>query len=290
MTAFAIALKRLVKSEMPAVVVTVVTAKGSTPRNAGTVMAVTRMDHFGTIGGGQLEWMAIDHARRFLAGKSNDRRMALPLGPEIGQCCGGQVELAFEFLTTQNANAIVDAGELACAVAPHVLIFGAGHTGRALAEALKRLPLVTTLIDTRTEELARAPQDVRTVLTALPEAEVRSAPAGSAFVVLTHDHALDFLITREALMRVDAAYVGLIGSRTKRVSFERWARSEGGGAPDCGRLTSPIGGKTVRDKRPEVIAALTAAEILTALIGKQSNSETHKSGLGAHHEYFTTAS
>ena len=123
-----------------------------------------------------------------------------------------------------------------------------------------RVPQVR-LIDQRTAELALAP-GVPGELTPLPEAEVRRAPPGSAYVILTHDHALDFLIAAEALARGDAAYVGMIGSATKRATFSRFARSRGI-AP--GPLTCPIGG-TVRDKRPEVIAAFTAAEIMATLL------------------------
>jgi xanthine dehydrogenase accessory factor len=93
---------------------------------------------------------------------------------------------------------------------------------------------------------------------------VRNARPGSAFVILTHDHALDFLIAREALARGDAAYVGMVGSATKRAAFARWCRRANDDAPDPGRLVCPIGAAGRPDKRPDVIAAFTAAEILAA--------------------------
>ena len=84
--------------------------------------------------------------------------------------------------------------------------------------------------------------------------------------MLTHDHALDFLIVAEALRRKDAAYVGMIGSKTKKATFRSWyLKSAGGNDADFARLVSPIGGDAVKDKRPAVIAALAAAEIMTAL-------------------------
>jgi len=85
-------------------------------------------------------------------------------------------------------------------------------------------------------------------------------------VVLTHDHALDFLITKEALARNDAAYVGMIGSKTKKATFHSWFIKQGGSEGDFERLVSPIGGEYVRDKRPEVIATLTSAEITKAML------------------------
>ncbi len=154
--------------------------------------------------------------------------------------------------------------EAAFATAPHVLVFGAGHVGRALAAALALLPLRARLIDPRDEELARATGAVERVHTALPEAEVAHVPPGSAFVVMTHEHSLDFLIVAEALARGDAAYVGMIGSKTKRVSFERWCRAEGRDlATDP--LVCPVGAEGRGDKRPEVIAAFVAAEIVSRI-------------------------
>jgi xanthine dehydrogenase accessory factor len=109
----------------------------------------------------------------------------------------------------------------------------------------------------------------------MPEALVRDMPAGAAVVILTHDHALDFLIAREALARMDLAYTGMIGSATKRATFANWLSREGGGERSLlDRLTLPIGGSAVRDKRPEVIAAMTAAEILTALEAYRQSSNS----------------
>ena len=225
-------------------------ARGSTPREEGAEMMVGPEAVTGTIGGGQLEYLAIDRARQMLARGEDSAVMDIPLGPEIGQCCGGRVELTLDREAASPA-----------APRPSVLIFGAGHVGRALARAMLPLPVQVRLIDQRAAELALAPE-VPGELTPLPEAEVRRAAPGSAYVILTHDHALDFLIAAEALARGDAAYVGMIGSATKRATFSRFARSRGI-AP--GPLTCPIGG-TVRDKRPEVIAAFTAAEIMATLL------------------------
>ena len=232
--------------------VRVVRVWGSTPREAGAEMFVGRDDVEGTIGGGQLEYLAIDRARRMIAQGERQAMLAVALGPDIGQCCGGKVELSFD----RERPAPREAG-------PPVLVFGAGHVGRALARALKSLPLACRLIDTRAAELALADPDIPTTLSALPETEIRAAPAGSAYVILTHDHALDFLLAAEALQRKDAAYVGMIGSRTKRATFAHYAARE---RVDIGALVCPIAAGFPRDKRPEVIAAFAAAEILARMI------------------------
>lgn len=248
-----------------AVLVEVTAALGSTPREAGTFMVVARATVLGTIGGGQLEFLAIAHARKVLDALDAGASLDIPLGPELGQCCGGRVTLAFRRVDETVAQEIAERVETDYAARPHVYVFGAGHVGTALARALALLPYRTVVVDTRAEAIAGVTSDVETAHVALPEAVVRQAPAGAAFVVLTHEHGLDFLIAREALMRGDAAYVGMIGSRTKKATFRSWLRDEGHDTALLDGLTTPIGGTRVKDKRPEMIAALTAAEIVGAL-------------------------
>ena len=252
----------------PAMLVRVEGAKGSTPREAGAWMLVGARRTVGSIGGGQLEYMAIDAARALMARGGLRQVLDVPLGPEIGQCCGGRTQVtlvAAEGPTLERLRRLV-ARERAALPVVHIL--GAGHVGRALAACLALLPVRAVLVDGREDELAMAPATVERVLTPLPEEVVRRAPAGSAFVVMTHDHALDFLVTREALARGDAAYVGMIGSRTKLVSFRRWLRAAGPvetGPVETGTLVCPIGAAGRPDKRPEVIAAFVAAEIVQAM-------------------------
>ena len=232
--------------------VRIIRARGSTPREEGAEMMVGPNTVTGTIGGGQLEYLAIDRARMMLAKGETQARMDVPLGPDIGQCCGGRVELALD-----RAAATVPVP------GPAILIFGAGHVGRALARALLPLPFAPRLIDQRAAELSLAAPGVPTTLTPLPEAELRAAPPGASVVIVTHDHALDFLLGIEALARPDAPYIGMVGSRTKRATFDRFARSHGA---DPARLVCPIAAGFPRDKHPEVIAAFTAAEIAARLL------------------------
>ncbi|MBZ9857681.1 xanthine dehydrogenase accessory protein XdhC [Mesorhizobium sp. CA13] len=267
--------------------------KGSTPREKGAFMLVSQAAISGTIGGGQLEYMAIDKARQMLGGEAafaGSRTTAsdppkkgegeetrpdtgvildVALGPEIGQCCGGRVEVSIRLVDATLAQELISAAEVEQAALPYVYIFGGGHVGQALASALALLPVRAVVIETRADALEGMPQAVETRLTPMPEAEVRNAPAGSAFAILTHDHALDFLIVAEALKRGDTAYVGMIGSRTKKATFRNWfLKSTEGNEAEFARLVSPIGGDAVKDKRPPVIAALAAAEIMTALVNR----------------------
>lgn len=247
------------------VLVEIAEAKGSTPREEGAVMLVAEHAAWGTIGGGQLEFMAIDNARAMLAG-GGEVRMNVPLGPEIGQCCGGRTLISFRPVTPPVAAELQRRLAKEDHARPAVFLFGAGHVGLALARALVPLPLSVTVVETRAEALRDLPVEVTARHAAMPEALVAGIPAGGAAVILTHDHALDFLIAREALARPDLAYVGMIGSATKRATFAAWARREGMAPEISGRLVLPIGGSVVKDKRPEVIAAMVAAELLATLL------------------------
>lgn len=245
------------------VLVRVIEAKGSTPRNIDAWMLVSADRSFGTIGGGRLELEAIERARNVLAGATADK-MALPLGPAIGQCCGGHVTLSFEIIPPARFGEVEAMLKTEDASDPEVWLFGGGHVGRALAHALLLLPVRVHVAETRQEELDLTPAGAERHLTALPESLVPAIAPGSAVIVLTHDHALDFLIVSAALARDDLAQIGMIGSDTKRTTFEHQFIREGGDKARLSKLVCPIGRK-IADKRPEVIAATVAADIIAAL-------------------------
>lgn len=251
--------------ENPSILIEIESTKGSAPREAGTFMLVSKDLIWRTIGGGQFEYMAIDHARAMLARKTDVDSMDIPLGPEIGQCCGGRTLLRFTPVSEEIADAVKARLAQDDQSRPAVVIFGAGHVGKALAQALSLLPLSVTLIETRADELEGLPTTVSSKLTAMPEGFVKDIPAGGAAIIVTHDHALDFLIAKEALARSDLSYVGMIGSKTKRATLAHWLEREGAPRSALERLVLPIGGQVVKDKRPAVIAALVAAEVLHAL-------------------------
>ena len=261
----ALEVEHLLAADEAVILVTVAAARGSTPRAEGTRMAVARIAIFGTIGGGRLEWEAIARARDMIAaGKASDR-IELPLGPAVGQCCGGHVVLNLNRADEATVAELVRQEARERQAEPQVVVFGAGHVGKALIRALAPLPLRVLWSDTRAQEFPPAVGDRVQVDLSDPVEIARGAERGAAAVVMTHSHALDFTITELALGRGDLAYVGLIGSRTKRRRFERWFIARDGDSALLDRLVSPIGDLGVSDKRPEVIAALVTAEILQAL-------------------------
>lgn len=269
MTLTAQSLARFLAAHPATIVAEITAVRGSTPREAGTFMLISPEALVGTIGGGALEYMVIDRARQVLRSGEAGDRLDIPLGPAIGQCCGGRVELSLRRMDDGEAARLAARLEREAEARPHVFLFGAGHVGHALARALSPLPVHVHVVDTRPDELAGLPDTIEAMVSPMPEAVVRSAPQGSAYVILTHDHALDFMIAFEALKRADCPYAGMVGSRTKRAKFARWYLAEGGDPAALERLVLPIGGAAfphgLGDKRPEVIAALAAAEILVQI-------------------------
>ena len=247
----------------PAVLVEVTEALGSAPREAGTRMLVSAARCAGTIGGGHLELKAIERARRMLVSGSRAPQTAhYPLGPALGQCCGGAVTLVF---------APLDASALAAwpkdAPRFHLQLYGAGHVGRAIVQALAPLHVRVDWIDERDEEFppdATLPAHTRKVCVDAIEGEVAEAPRGAFYLVLTHRHDLDLRISEAILARGDFGYFGLIGSKTKRMRFIHRFEQRGLPAEAVSRMTCPIGVPGIAGKEPEVIAAAVVAQLLQA--------------------------
>jgi len=253
------AVYRLRQTQMPAVLVTVDSIVGSTPREAGARMIVTAEGLYGTIGGGNLEYQACGIARDQIELGEADGLRRFPLGAGLGQCCGGLVNLMFERLGADS-----DWLELAReADLIELFLFGAGHVGSAVVRALRDLPLRVHWIDTRDGMLPdEPPAGVDAICTDTPEAEIDSAPANSYFLVMTHDHALDQRLCEQILARDDFTYFGLIGSRAKRRNFETRMRRRGIDARKFARMNCPIGIGGISSKQPAQIAISVAAEIL----------------------------
>ncbi len=244
----------------PAVLVEVSEALGSAPREAGTRMLVSAVRCAGTVGGGHLELKAIERARRMLAGETVAPSAHYPLGPALGQCCGGAVTLAFTPLDAKVLGAWSK-------TAPrfHLQLYGAGHVGRAIVQALAPLNVVIDWIDERDAEFppdAELPPQVRKLCVDTIEAEVRHAPRGAYYLVLTHQHDLDLRIGEAILERGDFAFFGLIGSKTKRNRFMHRYEERGIPFETIARLTCPIGLPGIEGKEPEVIAAAVVAQLL----------------------------
>lgn len=157
-------LTELREKETPCVLITVVEAEGSTPREAGTKMVATESELFGTIGGGNLEHEAVQQARKLLQNAADTSKMSrFPLGPALAQCCGGSVTVLLEPFVQRHKK---------------LLLFGAGHVGKAVVEVLDSLPVRIKWIDERAAEFPRhIPDGVEKIVTSAPVAELRESDA-----------------------------------------------------------------------------------------------------------------
>ena len=251
-------------AQQPAVWVTVDATLGSVPRDAGSWMAVFAGDTMGTIGGGQVEFQAIAEARRRLSGTQGEALLRYPLGPSLGQCCGGVMSLRFERVDTFDVAAMRQ--RLRQKLQP-VALFGGGHVGRALIEVLGKLPFAVTWIDSRDEVF---PASVAGNVVCEHSDPVHAAVAGlaphSQVLVMSFSHAEDLDVVAACLRRRraehDLPYIGLIGSRTKWATFRHRLEQRGFSPAELDGVTSPIGVAGVVGKEPQVIAVAVAAQLL----------------------------
>ncbi|MCQ6256814.1 xanthine dehydrogenase accessory protein XdhC [Pseudomonas sp. Q11] len=233
----------------PCVLVTIIEELGSTPRNAGSKMVISTSQTFDTIGGGHLEYKAMELARQMLAsGQQSTHLERFSLGASLGQCCGGVTVLLFEPMGQVQAQ---------------IAVFGAGHVGRALVPLLASLPCKVRWIDSREAEFPEhLPHGVRKIVSEEPLDEIDELPAGSYCIVMTHNHQLDLELSAAILKRNDFAYFGLIGSKTKRVKFEHRLRDRGFDSSTLQRMRCPMGIGDVKGKLPVEIAISIAGEII----------------------------
>jgi xanthine dehydrogenase accessory factor len=260
-------LERLTAARTPCVIVTVLSVRGHAPREPGAKMIVTLEEVWGTIGGGNLEAMAIERARGKLeTGDIELSRFVQRLTPEDSlygvQCCGGEVEVLLEVVQPAR---------------PVIAIFGVGHVGLALAKIMALFSVELWLVDSRADML----EAVRLERVSLEEARVRvflepvldgiasSLPPGSHALVMTHDHAEDLHVLNALVSRDDLGFVGLIGSSAKWTRFKRKLLEAGISDAALARVTTPIGLAGVSGKAPEAIAVAVAAQLVGVLNGSR---------------------
>jgi len=156
-----------------------------------------------------------------------------------------------------------------------LILFGAGHVGKALIRALESLPFEVTWVDSRVDAFPEVlPANVRSLSPANPPEVLLRAPANSLVVVMTHSHALDLELTAAALARPSFPFVGLIGSGSKCARFRRRLRDFGITSQATDRLTCPIGIEGIRGKEPAVIAASVTAQLLTIAYAPTDDAST----------------
>ena len=232
--------------------VVVTDMQGSVPRDAGARMIVREGKlEWGTIGGGNLEKLAIEHATSLLESREpRSESVSYPLAEKTGQCCGGNVTLFYETYAWQR---------------PQLCVFGAGHVGQAIGGLADYLSMDVKLIDGREEgEIQpRIPAERPFELLCIdaPEGEIDAIPENAYVLIMTHSHALDLEVLIAALKRGTFPYLGLIGSDRKWKRFKKQLAARGISEEQIGTVRCPIGATHV-SKLPSAIAISTAAELL----------------------------
>jgi xanthine dehydrogenase accessory factor len=265
------------------VLVTVTKVRGHAPRDAGAKMVVGADHTWGSVGGGNLEEVAVQRAREMIAElivggtvvpETQESRLNEHARNRHGrQCCGGEVTLLLEPLPAR----------------PVIAVFGVGHVGYELARILSRLEVQLHLVDSRADQLDQlrladvtdGPADVTVHHALLGEQVLEMLPRGAHVLIMTHDHAEDFALCDAALRMPDSPHgglgsIGLIGSSAKWTSFRRKLAAEGHPADVIDRITSPIGLPAVRSKDPAMIAIGVATELVLKI---QAAADRH-AGIG----------
>ncbi|WP_227368352.1 xanthine dehydrogenase accessory protein XdhC [Halomonas sp. M20] len=246
------ALHRLQEAALPHALASVVGTAGSVPREPGTKMVITPEGIYDTLGGGTFEYQVIEAARQALNHEESGPRLeAFALGARSGQCCGGYVHVLIELFSSAEMN---------------IALFGAGHVGQELTKLMAPLPWRVLWFDSREDafpDWAQNQARLQCRFNQDSESAVRSLPANTHALIMTHDHAEDRELIDALLQRGDCATIGLIGSVSKWASFQRPLREAGHTQDVLDRVRCPIGIAGAKGKRPYEIALAVCAELLT---------------------------
>jgi xanthine dehydrogenase accessory factor len=238
------------------VIATVVAYAGSVPRDTGSKMVISDTSQFDTIGGGNLEYQVIQMARDGLKNQTQHLHIErFALSADLGQCCGGAVQILFEYFLTQT---------------PTVAIFGAGHVSIALSNILSKLPCHVNVIDNRADWISKLNQTnsndpihrIETHCLADPTSMITSLPDNTYIVIMTQDHGLDFELARHCLEEQRFPYVGMIGSEGKNQRFRYRLHEQLSNSSLLDQFTCPIGLSNIKGKLPMQVAISVAAQFI----------------------------
>ncbi|WP_222937504.1 xanthine dehydrogenase accessory protein XdhC [Spartinivicinus ruber] len=245
------------------VLVTLLVTRGSTPRDAGTKMVISADATYDTIGGGHLEYQVIATAQKMLTEQQPQQHLAyFPLGPSLGQCCGGSTIVLFEQFSANQVN---------------IMLFGAGHVGQALVSILSELPCHVSWVDSRQAQFpSTIPSNVTTITSEYPADEVNLMPENSYYLIMTHSHQQDFDICEAILKLNHFGYLGLIGSKSKRQRFKQRLTLKNFTDKIISRIHCPMGLDEVPGKRPMEVAVSIAGKVINHYQQNQSNEEALK--------------
>jgi len=250
--------------------VKIINVKGSAPTKVNDIMLVSLDGIYGTIGGGNLEYLIVEEAKNILKSKIKTKILSIPLGPGIGQCCGGYVQIKLSL--HKNSSDALKNENLNRDKSSNLYIFGAGHIGQALITKLININFNTFLIDSREDFLKMTNiNNINYLLSKKPWEIVARLKDKSFFVVLTHSHDYDLKILNEVLKK-DFIFLGLIGSKTKKNRFFKRLTDNGHHKSLVENIECPIGINIGNSKDPDEIAF----SIITRIISIKNNLKVIK--------------
>ena len=267
--------EHFIKTEKDIALIELITVKGSSPREVGAWMLVSPQKCLNTIGGGVLEFSMIAEAKKMMEDRSVDKlSFKSNLNPKFDQCCGGVVSCQISTVTKSTMKMIEKRIKNEISKYKSLYLFGAGHVGKSVIKLGLNLPLKITVTDSRLD-LVKGLQNqfrdyvdtIKFNVDAIPERIIKSSPENSAYLVMTHSHATDFSLIEEILSLKKIGYVGMIGSKSKKISLQKYLKRKNISDNTADLVKCPIGRpiKFSGRKSPEVIAALTISDILESL-------------------------
>ena len=243
--------KELIKAQ-------IINTEGSVPSEIGNYMVITKQDIFGTIGGGNLEYLVINKSKELLNNKiKKSKILSIPLGPGIGQCCGGYVQI--QLTHHENAEKIIENSKRN----NNLFIFGAGHIGQALCSKSLDLKFNVHLIDSRKNFLLMNEyEDIKYIFAKNPWNLIKNLQKNSYYIILTHSHDFDFKIINEILLYDSFTFIGLIGSKTKKNRFSNRLKNNGHNQSLIDLIQCPVGLNIEHSKDPNEIAISIIAKLI----------------------------
>jgi xanthine dehydrogenase accessory factor len=244
-------IEKVRRTNQPAALVTVISTKGSVPRETGAKMLVYGDGKiYGTIGGSAVEAIVIEEAQQSIRdGKHRKIRHDLMDKDknDTGMICGGEMEFFIEPV----------------AAAPHLLIFGGGHVALHLAQLASRVGFMYTIIEDRPEFATKERfPDAREIIILRPEEigdKIAFSPQDYAAIV-TRSHELDYIALKQVLAS-ELKYIGLIASKIKKKDIFERLTTEGHTDKKLKQIHSPIG-IDIAAQTPEEIAVSIVAELI----------------------------
>lgn len=227
---------------------TVVAHGGSSPRKAGAKMLIrTDGSSCGSVGGGRVEKETIDAAQQALT-SGEPRLLEFILTEEHGFACGGSMTVFVE----------------PCGQRPLLVLFGAGHVGRAIAPLANGCGFRVVVVDERPDCAVQGllPGADRILCCAVPAAfEQLHFTRETAVIIATPGHLSDFAAVRGCLA-TEAGFIGLLGSRRKREALMQTLTQEGFDADQRNRIVTPVG-LDIGAQTPEEIAVSIVAQLIS---------------------------